>query len=211
VTQLSTFILAFIASIGSWLSSPSASFWIPPILGFGGAIAGAAMGARGQKKATLLTIESEYTKIRQQAFEQSFARLRARKEDMVVDRVVELLMATDPELSAKPDYPSILKAVHSIQLFLDYSDSSDKALNQAMQKLAFAARDLLCPSDDEAFIEHLASLQDRGLELEAMEAQTARDEEISRSLLSCQAGLIEATQRFLKASSLQKRINEVDS
>lgn len=197
MTQFSAFLLAFMASIGNWLSSPQASYLIPPVLGLSGAITGAFIGARGQKKATQQTIESEYRKIRQQVTEQSLARLRPRKEDTIADKVVELLVSTDPELSTKPDYPSILRAVHSIQLFLDFSSSNDKALNQAMQNLAFTARDLIAPSDNEAFVEHLASLQERGLEVDAMEAQIQRDEEITRRLLSCQARLIEATQQFL--------------
>ena len=216
MTQVTAFLLGLMASFGSLLSTPQASLLIPPALGFGGAVAGAVIGARGQKKATQQTIESEYRKIRQQISEQSLARLRARKEDTIADKVVQLLVSSDPELSAKPDYPSILRAVHSIELFLDLSSSSDKDLNQAIQELAFTARDLLAPSQSEAFVEHVASLQGRGLDVEAMEAQIEREEEISRRLLRCQSRLIEAAQKFLNAPlsgenshSLQRSMNEV--
>jgi hypothetical protein len=215
MTQVSSFLLGFIASFGCWLSTPQASLLIPPMLGFGGAVAGARIGARGQKKATQQAIESEYRKIRQQVSEQGIARLRARKEDIIADKVLQLLISSDPELSTKPDYPSILKAIHSIQLFLDLSLARDKDLNQAIQELALAARDLLAPSQDEAFLEHLASLQGRGLDVEAMEAQMERDDEISKILLHCQARLIKATQKFLNAClsgenlhSLQRSTNE---
>jgi len=215
MTQVSAFLLSFIASFGSWLSTPQASLLIPPMLGFGGAVAGALIGARGQKKATQQAIESEYRKIQRQVSEQSIARLRARKEDIIADKVLQLLISSDPELSTKPDYPSILKAIHSIQLFLDLSSTRDKDLNQAIQELALTARDLLAPSQDEAFLEHLASLQGRGLDVEAMEAQMERDDEISKILLHCQARLIEATQEFLNASlfgenlhSLQRSTNQ---
>lgn len=200
MTQVSAFLLSFMASIGSWLSTPQASLLIPPMLGFGGAVAGAVIGARGQKRATQNAIESEYKKIQQQVSEQSIARLRARKEDIIADKVLQLLISSDPELSIKPDYPSIIKAIHSIELFLDLSSPSDKDLNQAIQELALTARDLLAPSQSEAFVEHLASLQGRGLDMEAMEAQIERDEEISRILLHCQSRLIEAAQKFLNAS-----------
>jgi hypothetical protein len=215
MTQISAFLLSFIASFGSWLSTPQASSLFPPMLGFGGAVAGALIGARGQKKATQQAIESEYRKIQRQVSEQSIARLRARKEDIIADKVLQLLISSDPELSTKPDYPSILKAIHSIQLFLDLSLARDKDLNQGIQELALTVRDLLAPSQDEAFLEHLASLKERGLDVEAMEAQMERDDEISKILLHCQARLIEATQKFLNASlsgenlhSLQRSTNE---
>jgi hypothetical protein len=216
MTQVSAFLLSLIDSFGSWLSTPQASLLIPPMLGFGGAVAGALVGARGQKKATQQAIESEYRKIQQQVSEQSIARLRARKEDIIADKVLQLLISSDPELSTKPDYSSILKAIHSIQLFLDLSTARDKDLNQATQELALTARDLLAPSQDEAFLEHLASLQGRGLDVEAMDAQMERDHEVSKTLLHCQARLIEATQKFLNASlsgenvhSLQRSTNTV--
>jgi hypothetical protein len=92
-----------------------------------------------------------------------------------------------------------VSAVHSIQLFLDLDSPYDRALNQAINSLAHTARSLLSPSDEEAFVSHLADLQANGLETESIEAQMEREVDISRQLLSCQAEVINATQKLLAA------------
>ena len=204
MTQVSAFLLSLMASIGSWLSTPQASLLIPPVLGFGGAVAGAVIGARGQKKATQQTIELEYNKIQRQASQQSLARLRARKEDVISERIVELLISSDPELNARPDYRSIVRAVHSIQLFLDLASREDRILNGAIQELALAARSFLSPEEDDLFVSRLSGLQSRGLDAEALDFQLARDEEMHKQLLACQGKVIAATQSFLSAPASGK-------
>jgi hypothetical protein len=149
-------------------------------------------------------IEAQSKNISDQAILQSIARLRGRKEDLIVDKVVLLLDSSDPELKRRPDYPSIVSAVHSIQLFLDLTSPWDRALNQAINSLAHTARSLLSPSDEEAFVSHLADLQANGLETEAMEAQMEREEDISRQLLTCQAEVINATQKLIATIPVQQ-------
>lgn len=209
MSQLIAFLSSLLVSAGTFLSSPQAAFWVPSLLGLGGSIAGAFIGARGQKRATQQTIESEYNKIQRQSTEQSIARLRARKEDVISERVVELLISSDPELNTKPDYCSIVRAVHSIQLFLDLSSQTDRILNGAIQELAFTARTFLLPEEDDLFVSRLSDLQKRGLDAEALDFQHARDEEMHRQLLACQAKVIEAAQSFLGAATSAKDRSDI--
>jgi len=135
---------------------------------------------------------------------QTVSRLRGRKEDFIVDKVILLLDSSDPDLNSGLDYQSIVSAVHSIQLFLDLASPYDLALNEAIISLACAARSLLFPSDDEEFVGHLANLDANGLEIEATEAQTNREEDISSQLRSCQAEVINATQKLLAGIPVQQ-------
>ena len=185
------------------------------IITFGGGALAASIGMIGQhiiarrqinaqSKNIKSQIEAQSKNISDQAILQSIARLRGRKEDLIVDKVVLLLDSSDPELKRRPDYPSIVSAVHSIQLFLDLTSPWDRALNQAINSLAHTARFLLSPSDEEAFVCHLADLRANGRETEAMEAQIQREQDIYKQLLTCQAEVINATQKLIAAITVQQ-------
>jgi hypothetical protein len=202
--------------------TPQKNEFTSSLITFGGGVLAASIGMIGQQFITRrqiyaqsqnikAQIKAQSKNISDQASLQSIARLRGRKEDLIVDKVVLLLDSSDPELKRRPDYQSIVSAVHSIQLFLDLSSPYDRALNQAINSLAHTARSLLSPSDEEAFVSHLADLQVNGLETEAMEAQMEREEDISRQLLSCQAEVINATQKLLVAIPVQQAQSLCDS
>lgn len=195
--------------------SPQKNDFTSSLITFGGGILAASIGMFGQQFITRRQIYAQSQNIKaqiqaqsknifDQASLQSVARLRGRKEDLIVDKVVLLLDSADPELKRRPDYQSIVSAVHSIQLFLDLASPYDRGLNQAINSLAFTARSLLSPSNEEAFVSHLADLQANGLETEAMEAQMEREEDISRQLLPRQAEVIKATQKLLAAIPVQQ-------
>lgn len=211
-------MLSLLAAIAIGAPSPTG---LPPctsqkydftssLIAFGGGVLAASIGMIGQQIVAKRQIEAQSKHIADQANLQSVARLRGRKEDLIVDKVVLLLDSSDPELKRRPDYQSIVSAVHSIQLFLDLSSPYDRALNHAINSLAHTARSLLSPSDEEAFVSHLADLQVNGLETEAMEAQMEREEDISRQLLSCQAEVINATQKLLAAIPVQQAQSRCD-
>ena len=216
-------VLSLLASIAIAAPSPTRSSPCAPqkndfasaLITFFGGIAAASIGMAGQyfitrrqidaqKKNTEKQIEAQGKNLLDQINLQSISRLRGRKEDFIFDKVVLLLDSSDPELKRRPDYQSIVSAVHSIQLFLDLDSSYDRALNQTINSLAHTSRSLLSPSDEEAFVSRLADLQANGLETEAMEAQMEREECISRQLLSCQAEVINATQKLLAAIPVQQ-------
>jgi hypothetical protein len=134
---------------------------------------------------------------------QTVSRLRGRKEDFIVDKLILLLDSSDPDLNSGLDYQSIVSAVHSIQLFLDLASPYDLALNEAINSLACAARSLLYPFEEEEVCENIAALQENGMEIEAMEAQVNREKDISSQLRSCQAEVINATPKLLAGIPVQ--------
>ena len=135
-----------------------------------GVVIGALLGGWQQKANTKTLILSEFGKLSVQLHGENRVRIRARKEDWLLESVPNLIAAVDPELHAEFDYNRVVSLIHRIQVILDPKNPIEAAINNATTEI--------------------------GLTIQAVKSRNAPRE----SLLNVQAALIEATREYLHMS-----------
>ena len=96
-----------------------------------GVIIGALLTGWQQKANTRALIESEFRKLNAQFSAENFARVRARKEELLLEAVPPLVAAVDPELHADFDYNKIVSLIHRVQVVIDQQNHRDAKVNHA--------------------------------------------------------------------------------
>jgi hypothetical protein len=143
---------------------------IASVSSISGVIIGALLAGWQQKANTKALIESEFRKLNAQFSAENFARVRARKEEWLLEAVPPLVAAVDPELHADFDYNKVVSLIHRIQVVIDPQSPKEAKVNDATTQLGFAVQAVKCK-------------------------QAPRE-----SLLHAQAALIEATRDCLRGA-----------
>lgn len=141
---------------------------VASVASIAGVVVGALLAGWQQKANTKALIESEFKKLNVQLFGENLARVRARKEDWLLESVPLLVAAVDPELHAEFDYNKVVSLIHRIQVILDPRNPKEAAINHATTELGLTVQAVKCK-------------------------QVPRE-----SLLRVQAALIEATREYLR-------------
>ena len=89
---------------------------------------------------------------------QSKNRLIARKQDILLESVSELITSADPELHAEYNYNDVVRNIQKIQLLLIPSEPYQGELNKAVEELGFAVQEAI---NNEKNNSRLLSAQDK--------------------------------------------------
>ncbi|MEW6682541.1 MAG: hypothetical protein AB1451_06410 [Nitrospirota bacterium] len=126
-----------------------------------GTLAGTLVAGWLQKGNTQALIESEFKKLTAQISGESRARFRAKKEDLLLDAIADLLFFSDPEAYQRDQYEQILPLIHKVQIILDPRDPIEAKINMAVTELGLGFRTVDTQREGR---KHLLFLQDRLIE-----------------------------------------------
>jgi len=117
---------------------------VASVASIAGVIIGALLVGWQQKANTKALIESEFRKLTVQLLGENLARVRARKEDWLLESVPLLVAAVDPELHAEFDYNKVVSLIHRIQVILDPRIPKEAAINHATTELGLTVQAVKC-------------------------------------------------------------------
>lgn len=105
-------------------------------IGLGGVIAGAIIALVGQ----LVASSIQRSTSREQMKHDELAAARARRRELLVEAVTEILVASDPQ-SAEFGYTRVLRHLHRAELLLDPQIEEERMLSAAIGELAMEVHD----------------------------------------------------------------------
>ncbi|MBS7349372.1 MAG: hypothetical protein KIG95_04315 [Comamonas sp.] len=106
-------------------------------IGLAGGLLAALIVAHHQAKNTKSLILAELYKIEQL----NKSAFNSRKEQWLIDYTPALIIASDPQLNADFDYPTVVSLIHKIQIILNPNNPLEIAINKAASDIGFAVQE----------------------------------------------------------------------